>query len=368
MNQMIIFQLKKKYLQKQTLLKMAMVFIVTGLLVFIDILIPMFISKDTISIALDNSTLEYQQYFESNERICFESSTTNNNYVLVYDNDWILKSNNEVSMELKEELTNMINKAISVKEGRYIEAIQIEVNNTRKDDYSIHLILLTIIYFACLSKTSILVQGLVEEKLNGTINMYLCALSGWKHLLGKILIGWGSFCIDILYCSLCFIAWGSIRLLVDSGKNLQKMFVENVSLEGTNTIIQIDELLIFVLLLLVGIVTIQNLIMIFVAKIKSVDEIGNNLIPIHLILMGNYYLCFYLFDSGLLDTRIIHIVSYLPIINTVLLPMRVLRENVGILEIVLFLGSSLLWLFIFVTKGQKSYKYRLLNIKKATSL
>ena len=363
MRKMIIFQLKKKYLQRQTLLKMAIVFIVIGVLVFVDMLIPLFISPDTITISLNKSTLEYQPYFVSSEKIHFEASETYE-HVLVYNHNWILRSRNGISVELKDELTSIVNKAMALKEGNYVETIEVEVSNVQTDDFSLHLILLTIIYFACLSKTSALVQSLIEEKLNGTINMYLVTLKSWKHMIGKILVGWGSMAVDVCYGVICFLLWSVVRLAVDNGKNLQKLLVENVSLEGTNTMVQIDELLVFVGLLLLGIFTIQILIMIFVAKIKSVDEIGNNLIPIHLVLMGNYYLCFYLFDLGLLDTTIVQLMSYLPIINTILLPMRILKGDIGIIQTVLFVISNFIWLSLLVVKGQKSYKYRLLDIKK----
>ena len=364
MRAMILFQLKKKYLQKQTLVKMGIIFLIIGILSFLDLIVPIFVTPNIITVSLDKSVIQYQPYLTNNNNIKFSIDETNSDYLLINDNSWIIKGEQELSIELKEELISMVNEAISKKEGHLIDDIETQIIGIKSDDYSIQLIILTIVYFTCLSKTSTLVQGLVEEKHTGLITMYLCTLKSWKHLVGKILISWISSAIDIFYYLFSFLCWISIRIILDEAEGLLQMVTTNVSLEGTNTIIQIEELLAFILVLLVGIITIQTIVMVYAAKIKSVDEIGNSLIPIHLLMMGNYYLCFYLYDVNLLSTNLVKFFSYLPVVNTILLPMRILKEMVSLSEITLFIASSVGWLFFIVTKGQKMYKRRLLGIKK----
>jgi len=364
MRAMIWFQLKKKYLQKQTLLKMTIVFIIIGILSFLDLIVPIFVAPKTITVSLDKSIVQYQQYLTNNSNIKFSIDETNSDYLLINDNKWIVKGDRELPIELKEELIRIVNEAISKKEGILVDNIETEIVGIISEDYSIQLIMLTLIYFSCLSKTSTLVHGVVEEKQTGVMIMYLCTLKSWKYLIGKILISWFSFFIDVFYCLISFVSWISLRIMLDSAEGLLYIVTDNVSLEGTNTIVQLEKLLPFILVLLVGIITIQTIVMIYAAKIKSVDEIGNSLIFIHLLLMGNYYLCFYLYDINLLSTKLIQFFSYLPVMNTVLLPMRILKDTVSLRETILFIVSSLGLLLLIINKGQKMYKLRLLGIKK----
>ena len=355
MTSLITFNLKRKYLNKSTAIKGIIVFLVIGVFMFADKIGAylqdtnrslVYLNKDEGCIINDFEELVIEpgiQGSHENRLSCLE------------DGDWLLKNSTLNDNEIRELENNLFSNKGSNK-------LIIEENRETGNDYSIHLIIFTIVYFLGLSQSVSSSQRIIEEKLNNMVDTFLTRLGSMKYLLFHVLQGWIYLLVEFIMAKAMFLIWSIIRFYYDSFGGVKEIVINNFD-SNISEIVYLDKLLVMLLILFVGVLTIQTITVIYVSKTKRVEEISTTMIPIHLVMVLNYYLCFYMYNGKLLNDSVFGTLKFLPLLNTLLIPMSMLDKELTYYMIGMF-GISIMWFVIVMMCGKDKFRKNLLNIKK----
>ena len=317
----------------------------------------LFEKGESILLKDENQYYLYSKY-ESGENVLamFEM------YINTYRKDQILKTSDNV------ELLLAYNENIQV-ENRVLE----ERIDLSQEKSNLIFLFLTSVYFMMLSFVSGVASEVVNEKATKVLELILTSVSAKEHFLAKLIVGWlviviqGGLSLSYILFSLL------VRSMFDQGHGLIAFLkkLNIVHFEGNTFYAILSELDISILFfekigwvllfLLLGILFVQLVLVIVSSFVSSVEEAGNIQAPFYLVLLGAYYLALSLNNPHDLNEGMGLYLSFVPFLNMLFMPCRLLMSEVALAHVLLSLSLSIVVIVWIIYKGIPVYERGVLD-------
>lgn len=231
------------------------------------------------------------------------------------------------------------------------ESIEISFIESNLDDnqfkHQLIILFLTSIYFMMLNFIAVNSNEIIMEKTSHMIPIILSNVSISTHFFAKLIIGFSSVLFQIISSIgiVGFIAY--VRYQYDQGRGLLNLIIkylpiniESISLTDILELLDfkwsdINQVLLGLLFILLGIFLIQICILILSSKVKTTEEAASIQGPFYLCLLIIYYLALSLNTNHSLSTGLGYTLSFVPIFSMLIMPMRLLTQHVMPIEVII---------------------------------
>lgn len=401
MKVLVFFSLKRKFLNKSTLLLNCLIFLAVGCLFFADKLVE----------AINPSTMEpltvylsHDLYLDMND---FETD----------DSLWLLKEYNnetlaqkEVKLSRNEEGYQLISAygvdpmdyetvrylLSSYQKKRYakehditllqeVEALSAPVITVKSlheadalsaDRQAVAFFIETSIYFMTLSFCTAIAVEVIYEKTGKILDLILTAVRPRIHFYAKIISGWLAVFLQSGISFLEVLLFYSIRQQYDHGENLLKLlensgllrqdaksFHEFFASFGSFSDL-LPSLLLVLLFLFLGILLIQLIMTVLASYVNTMEEGAAIQTPCYLILMLIYYLALTLNSPYQMSEGLGKVLSYLPVFSMLFMPNRIILGVVKWWEVLCSFLLSFLLIVAVLYYGASWYESGILSGKR----
>ena len=401
MKVLVFFSLKRKFLNKSTLLLNCLIFLAVGCLFFADKLVE----------AINPSTMEpltvylsHDLYLDIND---FETD----------DSLWLLKEYNnetlaqkEVKLSRNEEGYQLISAygvdpldyetvrylLSNYQKKRYakehdvtllqeVEALSAPVITVKSlheadalsaDRQAVAFFIETSIYFMTLSFCTAIAVEVIYEKTGKILDLILTAVRPRIHFYAKIISGWLAVFLQSGISFLEVLLFYSIRQQYDHGENLLKLlensgllrqdaksFHEFFASFGSFSDL-LPSLLLVLLFLFLGILLIQLIMTVLASYVNTMEEGAAIQTPCYLILMLIYYLALTLSSPYQMSEGLGKVLSYLPVFSMLFMPNRIILGVVKWWEVLCSFLLSFLLIVAVLYYGASWYESGILSNKR----
>ena len=401
MQVLIAFSLKRRFLNASTLLLNVLLALIITAAFFADEIVnfinPSLFDEQKVYLQVDEVVSEALMQMEM-EGIVFETTDKSaaeiieedaKAYVLTHEENYQLITKypiDETTQLLFNEILTSVHQNLALSEVLQEEAlaysqIQIQVENEamQKDvdvdpnKQNLIFMIITSIYFTMLSFSTSVANEVVYEKSTRQLELILASVSAKTHFLSKMLIGWLSILLQ-LGCTIFFVILAFLlRNSYDQGiglieliNQLQLIHLEEKTFGALLGSIHVEGAFIFqcifiFIFLMLGIIFVQMLLSIIASFVNSVEQAGSIQSPFYLILLAIYYFALSINTPYQLSEGIGFYCSFLPVLNMLLMPSRLLVQNVPIIELLLSASISIFAMIILFEKGSSIYQKGVLD-------
>jgi len=266
----------------------------------------------------------------------------------------LLLSNHQLRME--SESNSSVYKWLEKYESIEVEFLEFKVEDNQFK-HQLIILFLTSIYFMMLNFIAVNSNEIIMEKTSHMIPIILSSVSVRVHFITKLIVGFSSIVFQIVSSIgiVGLVIFSRYRL--DQGKGLIQLIVrylpvniESISLSELLKLIDfkwsdVNYVLLGLLFILLGIFLIQICILILSSKVKTMEEAASIQGPFYLFLLVTYYLALSLNTSHSLSTGLGYSLSFVPVFSMLIMPMRLLTENVISIEVMV----SILFTIVFIS-------------------
>ena len=402
MKHLIQFSLSRRFKNKVTIiLHFLMIILLFGFIFSDKIIVKLFSNNEQFTnIYYDDSINDYIAYFNHDSELFeFKQGNKENEINIKYNENWIIESEYPLDVLSSAQIKMLIEDAVinkwltemsdqsatSVLDN--INPVIVE-NTTSKfgvsaDKQNISMFMITGIYFAMLSFSTMIANEVVYEKTSRVLELVLTSINTTTHYLSKMIIGWLTVLIQLGLVGIEVALAVITRNYYDQGLGLIKMLQKYglIKLEANTfnefiVALDINANLIWVLFvsliyLLLGMVIIQTIMVCISSFIKSIEESSAIQAPVYLVLLVVYYIALALNSPIRLSEGIGCYLSLSPIFSMLFMPMRLLLLKVSIYEIGFGILTSLITLVITTYYGAYIYNIGILgglNMKKSKKI
>lgn len=402
MKHLIQFSLSRRFKNKVTIiLHFLMIILLFGFIFSDKIIVKLFSNNEQFTnIYYDDSINDYIAYFNHDSELFeFKQGHKENEINIKYNENWIIESEYPLDVLSSAQIKMLIEDAVinkwltemsdqsatSVLDN--INPVIVE-NTTSKfgvsaDKQNISMFMITGIYFAMLSFSTMIANEVVYEKTSRVLELVLTSINTTTHYLSKMIIGWLTVLIQLGLVGIEVALAVITRNYYDQGLGLIKMLQKYglIKLEANTfnefiVALDINANLIWVLFvsliyLLLGMVIIQTIMVCISSFIKSIEESSAIQAPVYLVLLVVYYIALALNSPIRLSEGIGYYLSLSPIFSMLFMPMRLLLLKVSIYEIGFGILTSLITLVITTYYGAYIYNIGILgglNMKKSKKI
>jgi len=266
----------------------------------------------------------------------------------------LLLSNHQLRME--SESNSSVYKWLEKYESIEVEFLEFKVEDNQFK-HQLIILFLTSIYFMMLNFIAVNSNEIIMEKTSHMIPIILSSVSVRVHFITKLIVGFSSIVFQIVSSIgiVGLVIFSRYRL--DQGKGLIQLIVrylpvniESISLSELLKLIDfkwsdVNYVLLGLLFILLGIFLIQICILILSSKVRTMEEAASIQGPFYLFLLVTYYLALSLNTSHSLSTGLGYSLSFVPVFSMLIMPMRLLTENVISIEVMV----SILFTIVFIS-------------------
>ena len=402
MKELIRFSLSRRFKNKATLLFNVLLFIMIGCIANADFILkvvyPRFYEQETIYtenidetiLAYLNDALSENYSFESLDRdrdaVVEEGSVVlskeEDAYVLystyAVDETMVALIETQLTAYHQMQVVYASNEANQAVIEAYNQTVSIRNETTSEvdadsDKTNFIFLFATSIYFMMLSFVSSVAGEVVNEKATRTLELILTSVSAQVHFYSKLIVGWLVVILQGIGSLSYIVIWLLARSLLDGGKGLIELVnkLGIFTIEGNNfytlflhldlTWSFFEKLGCTLLFLLIGILLVQLVLVIVSSFVMSVEEAGNLQAPFYLLLLAIYYLVIAINNPKDLTEGIGYVLSFVPLVNMLIMPCRLIVQDVPFIEIVLSASISLLIIVLLMRYGIKWYEKGVLD-------
>lgn len=246
-------------------------------------------------------------------------------------------------------------------------------NEISSDKSNLIFMFVTSVYFMMLSFVSGVASEVVNEKATKTLELILTSVSAKTHFYSKLFVGWLVIVMQGVASISYIIFWLLIRSIYDQGTGVVALVkkLNLIEIKGSNfysVLMNFDfsfsffEKIFYILIfLLIGILIVQLVLVIVSSFVSSIEEASNIQAPFYLLLLGFYYLVLAINNPHELSEGIGFYLSFIPFMNMLLMPCRILIQDVPMLQMIISASISLYLVYIILTKGSKVYERGVLD-------
>lgn len=363
MKTLIKFSIKRRILNRATLLFYLIVFIVSGCVLFGDKILSLLLPNISEPTPVYTMNIEWERF-----SLGFEK-------VIKYDKDASIKIDKEAGIYTIKTPTSLsptekstLNLIIdSYENGSKIKPIVVFKNeSTHNLNLEIVFSILTTLYFLITSLSSSAVSEVIMEKTSNVLEMLCSVITVKTYFVTKVILGLVMMLIQLISIALIFGFWILIRQVYDQGQGLVEVLqtlsildfegktfydiLKNFNLSSTDCV----NIGCAFLILMIGIATVQVILLILSVRIRSIEEAGSVHGPLYFVMLCIYYLSIFLNTRYQMTEGWGVYLSLTPLFSMLFLPLRVLVYNVDVLEIGVAFGTAI-GLFMIVFEFSKYY-------------
>lgn len=391
MKHLIRFSIDRRFKNKITIiLHLLTITIMTGAL-FSDKIIEYFIpsSSEKIEVYYHKDIKHLFTDEVSDDLFVFKEGYLDESINIYYEDKYIIETKHPLDPLVSLQVTSILSNLISEKwmeslndQSRFeiISNISPEIveqslieNSFSKDKANISMFMITGIYFAMLSFSTMIANEVVYEKTSKVLEIVLTSISTTTHYISKMIVAWMTVIIQMLLILVEVSTIIFIRNLYDEGAGLLAILrkynlidLDALTFKDFIKLLDIDGNLIYILAvsliyMLIGVVLVQIIMVCISSFINSIEESSAIHGPVYIIFLLIYYLALALNSPPKLSSGIGYYLSLTPITSMLFMPMRLLLTKVSIYEILLGILLSLITLTIFLVYGSKVYNFGILG-------
>ena len=400
MKHLINFSLSRRFKNKVTIILHILIVTVLFCFIFSDKIIDKLFSneQERTEIYFEKSAIDYIDYFDDENQLFIFKEKNNNeekNITIKKEGKWIIESEYALDQLTSAKVHLLIENAVinkwlsemsnesanNVLENIYPQISEESLMESKisTDKQNISMFMITGIYFAMLSFSTMIANEVVYEKTSRVLELILTSVNTTTHYLSKMVIGWLTILIQISFVVIEVAIALFTRNYYDKGYGLLTMLKKygliNVDAKTFSEFLKaldINSNLIYVLFisliyLLLGMIIVQTIMVCISSFIKSVEESSAIQAPVYIVLLIIYYIALALNAPSRLSDGIGYYLSLTPITSMLFMPMRLLLIDVSIYEIALGIILSLMLLAITTYYGSYIYNIGILggvNIRK----
>lgn len=246
-------------------------------------------------------------------------------------------------------------------------------NDISNDKSTLIFMFVTSVYFMMLSFISGVASEVVNEKATKTLELILTSVSAKTHFYAKLAVGWLVIVIQFLLSASYVLFALLLRSLYDEGSGLIAFIkqLELLQIKGNNfyaVLVSFDfsaaffiKLASVILFLLLGIIIAQLVLVMISSFVSSMEEASNIQAPFYLLLLGFYYFVLAINNPHDLSEGIGFYLSFIPFFNMLLMPCRLLIQDVALWQLCTSALISFGLIFFIANKGCKIYEQGVLD-------
>lgn len=224
----------------------------------------------------------------------------------------------------------------------------------------VSIMLITSIYFMMINFIAVNAGEIIMEKTSNMMPIFLSCMHTRDHFMTKLLAGLASLCFQLLSNGLILGMFVMIRNHFDKGVGLVRLLRKYVPMPIDMTdfsdLVKLFELraedigyfMLALILLVLSIFCIQVIVLTLSSRVKTVEEAGAVQAPFYFGLLMLYYLSLSFSSYESIAKSGVRILSSIPILGILLMPMRVLYRQVNRLELSLSLGLLTLAIILII--------------------
>ncbi len=260
---------------------------------------------------------------------------------LGFQNEYRLISFHHLSDQQIDHLKNVISPSL----------VSLKLEERIPESHTEILVTITLIYFLSISRGNLISQEIIEEKLTKMTDLLLVSIKPAGHIFAVIAYAWASLGLDILVSVFAIFSWSIIRYSFDGFKGIID-FTSQSSFSAPK-----ENYLLIMLVVVIG-TSIQRLILAeSSARIKRIEETAGIMLVPQILGILIYYGTMMLYDGS--QTQWLKILSYLPLTNSLAIPLRMIRQQIPLPEFVLVFAILIAYLVLFWKWGINKYGARL---------
>lgn len=401
MRELVKFSLKRRFFNHATILLNILLCVVVCGVVFadriIDLVNPSMLDHQKIFLMvdhhlqdalmeLDTQGVEFLPAEGTKEALLNEAPKA---YVLYYEEGYKLYSQYEIPKEMKQMVTSVLqnihqNMVLSeslteqqlkaLNQEFTVENVvvnqEIEMNS---DKQNLVFMVMTSIYFTMLSFSTSVANEVIYEKSTRQLELILTSVSAKTHFLSKMLVGWLGIVVQAICLGVDVVLALMLRICFDEGRGLIQLvnklgwmviqeetifeFIRQISIESEFMI----QLFFIFFFLMMGILLLQMVLVVLSSFIANIEEAGNVQGPFYLILLAVYYFALSMNTPYQMSEGVGFVCSFLPFLNMLFMPCRLLIQNVSILELSLSAFISCGFMMFILLKGPYIYQKGVLD-------
>lgn len=367
--------IKRRFINKTTMILFLIIFTLMSALVFSDVmierLIPTYLEKTEINIKVDYPDL-FLSPFEDQIKDKKDADITITQSGLDFEIESVNALNTDEEFFVGNMILTYTNALILGSEEVNLDFSNLEKTSSNEDYLYI---LITGIYFMMLAYSTIVANEVVVEKATNVIELICTAVDIRIHYYSKIIIGSMTVFIQLLAIIPSFLLIAFVRYSFDKGKGLFEIlhrfnildtkyesihkFIDQLNINSKT----IGMFFLALLFLFVGLMIIQVMAVLISCRVESVEEAGALQGPFYLVLLLIYYVSIFFKASKQLSHGWGYGFSFLPLFSMLLMPMKIFNQMASIQEILLSLLLSISTLVLLIYMGEKYYRRNILYKK-----
>lgn len=344
--ELIRFSLEKRFLSKVSIIVNVVMFAVFGLAVHADYLFP--VENGMVeAVYLDDSVKDYYSYFLKMKPEGFTYHIGNNaeipySAIIHLDEDWTVYSSFPLDSQVMETIRSDIRNARAQHYydetdmrtrmfiDEYLSQTVINKVSEKEEESSNVWLVLSVVYFLIMTYGSMIANEVIYEKATNTLSIIMTSVEPEEHFWAKVITGYLSLFSQMLITVIYGLFWMLIRALTGSFTGLST-WLAMMAASGEQPVeevqISFSTGLVSALLIIIGIVTIQILIMMAVCAFRNSEDAAGFQGPFYIVLMFIYYYLLVNADKAYMTAPLAKIVSYCPVLSVVFMPCRLFLND-----------------------------------------
>ncbi len=372
MKTLILFNLKRRYFNRMTLLMNAVLLLVIMFLFHADYFLGN--KTEEYRFYIDDSLKEYQSAFLALDRNyqVGNHQLGGQDVLIHYDGRFTIICDSPLQEELLEELRNDIRHVVREDYCRrypalnrlaeeYID-IQVNFNKAEKPSEGIWIIS-TIVYFLLMNYSSTIASEVVYEKSNHLLEGILTAVSPQQHLASKIIQGYLTVIIQLLLALLYAAAGFAVRWLEDGFRGMSR-FLQTA---GVPQAVPLGlkagwpELLLIGAIMISGLMIVQTVMLLICSRLSGSEQAASLQGVFYVLLLVGYYLLLMNGEKWITDCPYIELAASLPAVSIYLMSCLLALKRATLIQGLLALGINVVTLLLLIEAGGRQYRRNLMR-------
>ena len=370
---MILFNLKRRFLNKLTIAVNVLLFILILGLFHADHFLK---SQDADwQFFYNDSVRTYEKYLLDCQRVYqYSNRPLKDHQILIHYDDGfqILTAGSQdekIIESVREDLISVIEQYCSDSQP-YLSSYLAEIQKVKADipvksvDSGDYLWLMgTLIYFLLMNYGSMLAGEVLYEKNNHLLDNLLIAVSSRQHLLSKIIQGYLAVIIQACLALLYGMLAGVIRYWEDDFQGLKQFLITSYPDVGSAPLnsVTLVKAAVIGLILISGLLIVQTLMLLACSHLKNSEQANALQSLFYLLLLVIYYLLMIYGSKEMFDLPSIQLWAYLPLASMYLMSCQLLLGQASIFEGFLAALINVIVLLLIIELADRQYKKDLLN-------
>ncbi len=370
MKSLILFNLKRRFYNKSTIIVILLQF----LLIFCFFHLSLLDEQKVDEVYIDSSVRKYLAYFaeleDSGMRYLYGNNTGKQQVILhLSDDKWTIYSHSSLDeatlAQIKADILQVVKKQYSDRHRfmqsyiREYENQQFEVNEIFEEGKSDELLIILIsgCYFLLLGYGNLISSEIIGQKNMQVLPLILNNMDIREHFYANIVYGYLVPLVRIISFLLCL----AINLTIGVDKDNFSLWLNKIPDMTNVRILSVSSLILTGLLMLTVLVIVQIVLLLVCSGFQNNNQVVNFLLIVNILGLLLYYVCLNNLNEQFLQTTLSAVLSYLPVLSMIFMSGRLLLGLSGKISGILAIVINIVFLYFLIAKSINIYKKNLLR-------